>query len=213
MFVRRCAPRASHGAMAAGLLVWKTSLALPCRSCGGCRGGMDALLGSRIATPGFLPGAIRCPSCLGAGRVPARWSEMCIRDRFTVHEAAIDSVVSLKRKQAEGQFDLFSDAEDGGAEAMGDASVTVPDLEEWDKKTKLNFEREMLGLYVSDHPLSGMQSILASLREIDVYKRQIQSLKQFETKYRARLTEYLGQLASQVSESNNYVDQTSSKTN
>ena len=74
MFVRRCAPRASHGAMAAGLLVWKTSLALPCRSCGGCRGGMDALLGSRIATPGFLPGAIRCPSCLGAGRVPARWS-------------------------------------------------------------------------------------------------------------------------------------------
>ena len=73
MFVRWCAPRASHGAMAAGLLVWKTSLALPCRSCGGCRGGMDALLGSRIATPGFLPGAIRCPSCLGAGRVPARW--------------------------------------------------------------------------------------------------------------------------------------------
>lgn len=73
MFVRRCAPRASHGAMAAGLLVWKTSLALPCRSCGGCRGGMDALLGSRIATPGFLSGAIRCPSCLGAGRVPARW--------------------------------------------------------------------------------------------------------------------------------------------
>ena len=37
------------------------------------RGGMDALLGSRIATPGFLSGAIRCPSCLGAGRVPARW--------------------------------------------------------------------------------------------------------------------------------------------
>lgn len=37
------------------------------------RGGMDALLGSRIATPGFLPGAIRCPSCLRAGRVPV-WS-------------------------------------------------------------------------------------------------------------------------------------------
>lgn len=37
------------------------------------RSGMDALLGSRIATPGFLPGAIRCPSCLRAGRVPV-WS-------------------------------------------------------------------------------------------------------------------------------------------
>lgn len=33
--------------------------------------GADALLGSRIATPRLLPGAIRCPSCLRAGRVPA----------------------------------------------------------------------------------------------------------------------------------------------
>lgn len=41
-------------------------------------------------------------------------------------------------------------------------------MEEWDKKTKLNFEREMLGLYVSDHPLSGMQSILVSLREMSI---------------------------------------------
>lgn len=90
------------------------------------------------------------------------------RALFTVHEAAIESVVSLKRKQAEGQFDLFADIDDGGAEAMGDAQVSVPDIEEWDKKTKLNFEREMLGLYVSDHPLSGMQSVLASLREMSI---------------------------------------------
>ena len=90
------------------------------------------------------------------------------RALFTVHEAAIDSVVGLKRKQAEGQFDLFADTEDGGAEAMGDAQVNVPDIEEWDKKTKLNFEREMLGLYVSDHPLSGMQAVLAGLREMSI---------------------------------------------
>ena len=36
-----------------GSLVWKMSLALPRRSCGGRGGGADALLGSRIATPGF----------------------------------------------------------------------------------------------------------------------------------------------------------------
>ncbi|OZG67343.1 DNA polymerase III subunit alpha [Bifidobacterium eulemuris] len=90
------------------------------------------------------------------------------RALLTVHEAAIESVVGLKRKQAEGQFDLFSDVDDGGGEDMGDASVNVPDLEEWDKSTKLNFEREMLGLYVSDHPLSGMQSVLASLREVSI---------------------------------------------
>ena len=91
------------------------------------------------------------------------------RALFTIHEAAIDSVVGLKRKQAEGQFDLFAD-DDGGSDddAMGDAAIGVPDIEEWDKKTKLNFEREMLGLYVSDHPLSGMQSVLASLREMSI---------------------------------------------
>lgn len=90
------------------------------------------------------------------------------RALFQIHETAIDSVVGLKRKQAEGQFDLFSDDEDGGAEAMGDANVTVPDIEDWDKKTRLNFEREMLGLYVSDHPLSGMTAVLAGLREMSI---------------------------------------------
>ena len=76
MFVRRCAPRVSHGAMAAGLLVWKTSLALPCRSCGGCGGGMDALLGSRIATPGF---------CLARFDARRAWGPaVCRRDGVAV---------------------------------------------------------------------------------------------------------------------------------
>ena len=94
------------------------------------------------------------------------------RALYQIHEAAIDSVTDLKRKQATGQFDLFADldagADDGEAEALGDVSISVPDVEEWDKKTKLNFEREMLGLYVSDHPLSGMQSVLASLRDMSI---------------------------------------------
>ncbi|MBM6698907.1 DNA polymerase III subunit alpha [Bifidobacterium pullorum subsp. saeculare] len=90
------------------------------------------------------------------------------RALYQVHEAAIDSVIGIKRKQAEGQFDLFADMDDAGAGDMGDAVVNVPDVEEWDKKTKLNFEREMLGLYVSDHPLSGMTAVLAGLREMSI---------------------------------------------
>ncbi|MDE5641270.1 MAG: DNA polymerase III subunit alpha, partial [Bifidobacterium castoris] len=89
----------------------------------------------------------------------------------TIHEAAIDSVVDLKRRQANGQFDLFADldgGEDDDPSLLGDATVTIPDIEEWDKKTKLQYERDMLGLYVSDHPLSGMQSILAALREMSI---------------------------------------------
>lgn len=88
---------------------------------------------------------------------------------YQIHEAAIDSVVGVKRKEAEGQFDLFADLDgDEKDDALGDVMITVPNVDEWDKKTKLNFEREMLGLYVSDHPLSGMQSVLANLRTISI---------------------------------------------
>src|SRR5699024_806599 len=36
-----------------------------------------------------------------------------------------------------------------------------PVLPEWQKKPKLAFEREILGLYVSDHPLSGVEHVLS----------------------------------------------------
>jgi len=76
----------------------------------------------------------------------------------SIHETAVDSVVGVKRQEATGQFDLFgSDVELGGG-----VSVQVPAIDEWDKKTLLNLEREMLGLYVSDHPLSGLDHVLRS---------------------------------------------------
>jgi DNA polymerase-3 subunit alpha len=39
----------------------------------------------------------------------------------------------------------------------------VPERPEWAKRDKLAFEREMLGLYVSDHPLAGLEIPLAKL--------------------------------------------------
>ena len=68
MFVRRCAPRASHGAMAAGLLVWKTSLALPCRSCGGC-----GVVWMRFWAPGSPPQAF----CLARFDARRAWGRPC----------------------------------------------------------------------------------------------------------------------------------------
>jgi DNA polymerase-3 subunit alpha len=44
----------------------------------------------------------------------------------------------------------------------------VPDIEDWDKRTKLAFERDMLGLYVSDHPLMGLEHILVAERDISI---------------------------------------------
>ncbi len=83
-----------------------------------------------------------------------------------IHEEAIDSVVVLKRNEAANQFDLFSAFDEPG-ETSG-LAVVVPDLPEWEKKDKLAFERDMLGLYVSDHPLQGLEGVLAQHAEASI---------------------------------------------
>jgi DNA polymerase-3 subunit alpha len=78
-----------------------------------------------------------------------------------VHEEAVDAVVGLKRQEAMGQFDLFG-SDDGGP-ASSDASPLAHlkfTTEEWPRKQQLGYEREMLGLYVSAHPLDGAERIL-----------------------------------------------------
>ncbi len=83
-----------------------------------------------------------------------------------VHEQAVDAVIGVKRKEAEGQFDLFADVFGGDDEAG--FQVAIPDLPDWDKKQRLAFEREMLGLYVSDHPLSGLEHVLAQSADVSI---------------------------------------------
>ncbi|GAA1654069.1 DNA polymerase III subunit alpha [Kribbella alba] len=80
-----------------------------------------------------------------------------------VHEQAVDEAIDLKRNEAHGQFDLFSMGDDSGeGEGNSRLTVTVPEIEEWDKATKLAHERDMLGLYVSDHPLFGVEHVLTN---------------------------------------------------
>jgi DNA polymerase-3 subunit alpha len=80
-----------------------------------------------------------------------------------IHELAIDTVIDVKRNEAIGQDSLFGD----DAEIEASFEVPVPDGE-WDKTTLLGFEREMLGLYVSDHPLLGVEHILAASTDCTV---------------------------------------------
>jgi len=77
---------------------------------------------------------------------------------LVVHEQIIDAVVARRRAEDMGQYSLFGSDET----ATEGTVVDVPDLE-WDKATKLGFEKEMLGLYVSDHPLFGAEATLRSL--------------------------------------------------
>ena len=81
-----------------------------------------------------------------------------------VHLTAIDAVIESKRAEAIGQFDLFGDV--GGSEMSG-LEIDIP-TGEWDKATLLAFEREMLGLYVSDHPLLGVEHILRSNTDMSI---------------------------------------------
>ena len=90
------------------------------------------------------------------------------RSLSLIHEAAVDAAVAVKRKEAAGQFDLFGSL--GMDDALGDElTVTIPDVPEWDRREKLNFERDMLGLYVSDHPLRGLERALSDAASHSVH--------------------------------------------
>lgn len=90
-----------------------------------------------------------------------------------VMESAIDSVTATKKAADKGQFDLFASFDtqkDVATESLNNAfAVTVPDVE-WDRKQKLAYEREMLGLYVSGHPLDGYEEALEQQTDTPIVK-------------------------------------------
>jgi DNA polymerase-3 subunit alpha len=81
------------------------------------------------------------------------------RALVAIHETAVDQYVDIKKNEAIGQDSLFGGLDDEVA-GFG-VTVTVPDIDDWDKTTLLAHEREMLGLYVSDHPLLGLEHVLS----------------------------------------------------
>ncbi|MEV7027508.1 DNA polymerase III subunit alpha, partial [Kitasatospora sp. NPDC093558] len=86
----------------------------------------------------------------------------------SVHETAIDAVTGVKKQQAIGQDDLFGamDAGDGDGPGIGlDFQLTD---QEWPRRQLLALEREMLGLYVSSHPLDGAEHILSQNRDTSI---------------------------------------------
>ncbi|MFJ2214491.1 DNA polymerase III subunit alpha [Streptomyces sp. NPDC101062] len=94
-----------------------------------------------------------------------------------VHEAAVDAVIPVKKAAGYGQDDLFAElsgaggeggegggnGQEGGGPAFG---LDFPiDGTEWPRRQLLATERDMLGLYVSAHPLDGAEHILAGARD------------------------------------------------
>ena len=86
---------------------------------------------------------------------------------MSIYLEAIDSVLEEKRAQAIGQFDLFGGANEVSANGISTLALEVSD-QEWEKALLLSYEREMLGLYVSDHPLLGVEHVLRSATDTTI---------------------------------------------
>lgn len=88
------------------------------------------------------------------------------RALLEIHESATEAAVDRKRNEAQGAIGFDFDALYDDTEEV--APAKVPERPEWTKKDKLAFEREMLGLYVSDHPLAGLEVPLAKHASISI---------------------------------------------
>lgn len=85
------------------------------------------------------------------------------RSLVEIHEMKIDAALAKKKREAHGEIDLFE-----GFFDEEDEADELPSHPEWPKKDKLAFEREMLGLYVSDHPLIGLEPLLARNADLSI---------------------------------------------
>ena len=68
-----------------------------------------------------------------------------------VYGQVLDGVAQQRRKNLEGQFDLFGGGE--GEESFGQVEVALPDIPEFDRHKLMAMEKETTGLYLSGHPM------------------------------------------------------------
>jgi DNA polymerase-3 subunit alpha len=84
-----------------------------------------------------------------------------------IHVEAVDAIMDTKKAEAIGQFDLFGGGDGESSASAGVFDVKIPE-EYWEPKHQLALEREMLGLYVSGHPLNGVEHVLESYSDTSI---------------------------------------------
>ncbi len=75
----------------------------------------------------------------------------------------LEQAAQRQRDRESGQvtmFDLFAEA-DAGDNAEIEEEIPAPDGIEWDRSIKLRYEKESIGIFVSDHPLSPYAGVMA----------------------------------------------------
>jgi len=84
---------------------------------------------------------------------------------LAVHEKVMDGINSDKKKNIQGQINLFSDF---GDEQIDPIDIKYPEIREFDKKHLLFMEKEMTGLYLSGHPLEEHKEVLKNKTSINI---------------------------------------------
>ena len=72
------------------------------------------------------------------------------RQAMSVYAQIMDGIAQERKHTMAGQMTLFDLASD---EAKADFEVRLPDVGEYPKETYLGFEKEVMGIYISGHPL------------------------------------------------------------
>lgn len=88
------------------------------------------------------------------------------RGVWDARDVALGAAGAVRKQRDLGQFDLFGDDIPDDAPAAG---LAVPfGADEWPRDELLARERDVLGLYVSSHPLSGVAHVLAEHRDAPI---------------------------------------------
>ncbi len=84
---------------------------------------------------------------------------------IAVHDKILESVHNSKKKNLEGQLNLFTDIYKDNTSLL---QIRYPDIEEYDKNTLYAFEKEVTGLYVTGHPLEDYEESIDKYCNINV---------------------------------------------
>jgi DNA polymerase III subunit alpha len=95
----------------------------------------------------------------------ARRSQM-----MAILEDALDHGNRMQREKADSQLDLFADS--GLGSAVPASIPIMPDMEEWEDNILLEMEKDVLGFYISGHPLDKHQNSIAKFANVNTITLQ-----------------------------------------
>lgn len=82
---------------------------------------------------------------------------------FTGLDGLIQSTSQIQKMRSSGQTSFFDVLEEQSSEV----SVKLPHLEEWPQLQLLSFEKELLGFYVTGHPLNEYESLIRQYNSVN----------------------------------------------